>query len=53
MSRPETKPVDVTPEEGYCARRGETKQAEPAKTFTQEVDALVQKRLVKKEARSS
>lgn len=42
-------PVDVIPE-GTAPEGEETKQAEPAKTFTQEeVDALVQKRLVKKE----
>ncbi|MGL6123001.1 MAG: hypothetical protein ACRC1W_08290 [Shewanella sp.] len=42
-------PVDVTPE-GTAPEGEEKKQAEPAKTFTQEeVDALVQKRLLKKE----
>ena len=42
-------PVDVKPE-GTAPAGEETKQAEPAKTFTQEeVDALVQKRLLKKE----
>ena len=41
--------VDVTPE-GTAPEGEEKKQVEPAKTFTQEeVDALVQKRLLKKE----
>ena len=41
--------VDVMPE-GTAPEGGEEKQVEPAKTFTQEeVDALVQKRLLKKE----
>jgi len=42
-------PVDVTPE-GTAPEGEEKKQEEPKKTFTQEeVDALVQKRLLKKE----
>lgn len=42
-------PVDVTPE-GTAPEGEEAKQEKPAKTFTQEeVDALVQKRLLKKE----
>lgn len=42
-------PVDVMPE-GTAPEGEEAKQVEPAKTFTQEeVDALVQKRLLKKE----